>query len=163
MIPGLLIQPETAAHNASIEALNLAAFGPGAATRAAARIREQGGHDVDHSLVACLAGDMVGTVRMTPILMGSVPGWLLGPLAVTPQLNGKGIGRLLVRSALEGVSGPVLLVGDPPYYGPLGFKPVPPYALQLPGPVDQHRILVAGLEDADRNSLHGLVRHQALR
>jgi predicted N-acetyltransferase YhbS len=39
----------------------------------------------------------------------------------------------------------VLLVGDEPYYGPLGFARLPPYAVTLPGPVDPARVLIASL------------------
>ena len=44
--------------------------------------------------------------------------------------------------------GIVLLVGDLPYYGPLGFGQLPAYAIILPAPVDPDRVLVAGLSPA---------------
>jgi predicted N-acetyltransferase YhbS len=36
----------------------------------------------------------------------------------------------------------VLLVGDEPYYGPLGFAKTTHGAIQFPGPVDPERVLV---------------------
>ena len=36
----------------------------------------------------------------------------------------------------------VLLVGDEPYYGPLGFARTVPGAIQFPGPVDPNRVLL---------------------
>ncbi len=40
----------------------------------------------------------------------------------------------------------VVLVGDEPYYGRFGFRPVPPGQITLPGPVDPRRLLAAELE-----------------
>ena len=59
----------------------------------------------------------------------------LGPLAVRPERQGKGIGSQLVRDALaaldqQGASGCVVL-GEPDYYGRFGFKAYP--ELTLPG------------------------------
>ena len=72
-------------------------------------------------------------------------GLLLGPLAVRPAFKNLGIGRRLVRIALEAAeqtgATAVLLVGDEPYYGPLGFKRVPRGQLTMPRPVDLDRIL----------------------
>lgn len=62
---------------------------------------------------------------------------LLGPLAVAPGRQQSGIGTMLIEAGLErlancGIS-PVLVLGDPAYYGRLGFMPdadiKPPYPL----------------------------------
>jgi putative acetyltransferase len=55
-------------------------------------------------------------------------GWYgLGPISVRPELQGRGIGSLLMQAALRimrerGAAGCVLL-GDPAYYSRFGFKP----------------------------------------
>ena len=49
----------------------------------------------------------------------------------------------------------MLLVGDMPYYGPLGFTRLGPYAVTLPAPVDPARVLVAGLADGALEGLSG--------
>ena len=53
---------------------------------------------------------------------------------------------MLVRKCVEAASatgaGFVLLVGDEPYYGPLGFLRVSPGRVGLPGPVAPHRLLL---------------------
>lgn len=137
---------EHSGHNSIIDAINAEAFGPGRFARAAERVREQGAHDVTLSFVARVGNEVVGSVRMTPILAGSVAGHLLGPLAVRPSHKNLGIGRQLVRvsldAALKSGSEGVILVGDPPYYGPLGFEPVRA-RLDFPGPVDRARVLIA--------------------
>ena len=95
---------------------------------------------------------MVAALRITEVLIGGRPGAaLLGPLAVHPNYRGQGFGRQLVREALEEMREAgiklVVLVGDEPYYGPLGFVPVPLGEVTLPGPVNPGRILAAELED----------------
>ena len=50
-----------------------------------------------------------------------------------------------------------MLVGDEPYYGRFGFKPVPRGAITFPGPVDSARILAAELEDGALAGFHGLI------
>jgi predicted N-acetyltransferase YhbS len=153
------IAPETAADAPFIEALHAEAFGPGRYTRAAFRLREQGGHSPDHSFVVRDGLAMRATIRMTPIHIGTTKAWLLGPLAVMPGFAGQGMGKALLRHALDGVTEPVLLVGDPPYYGPFGFESVSPQNVVMPGPVDPRRLLVANLNAAERAGLSGIVRH----
>ncbi len=142
-------RPERPADHDDIEALHAEAFGPGRFARAAFRLRENVPHDPALSFVA-LAGDaFVASVRLTPITIGRRPALLLGPLAVTPPHKGRGAGKHLVRIALEAarVAGHrvVLLVGDEPYYGPLGFVRLARGAITLPAPADPDRVLVAGL------------------
>ncbi len=144
------VVPERPADAVLIEDLHERAFGPGRFARAAFRLRESGsGHDPDLSLVALHAGRLVGTVRLTAITIAGRPALLLGPLAVEPEWKGRGAGKLLVRSSLDAARARghriVLLVGDEPYYGPLGFERLAPYAVTLPGPADPTRVLLAGL------------------
>ena len=145
-----------------IEALHADAFGPGRYTRAAFRLREQGGHSATHSFVVRDGGTMRATIRMTPVMIGATKAWLLGPLAVMPGFAGQGMGKALLRHVLELVSEPVLLVGDPPYYGPFGFESISPKDVVMPGPVDSKRLLVANLNVGERAVLKGIVRHANL-
>jgi predicted N-acetyltransferase YhbS len=52
----------------------------------------------------------------------------------------------------------VLLVGDEPYYGRMGFKKVPPKRVELPGPVDRDRVLIAELVPSAFEGVEGPVR-----
>lgn len=151
---------ETFSHNPIIDAINDEAFGPGRFVRAAERVREQGPHDARLSYVAAVGDHIVGSVRMTPVTAGTVAGHLLGPLAVRPSFKNLGIGKQLVRiavaAALEAGSEGVILVGDPPYYSPLGFEPVRA-RLTFPGPVDPNRILVAPKGSDIHDRLEGVL------
>ena len=155
----LVYLTEDASHDAVIELINEEAFGPGRHTRAAARIREQGPHDRHLSFICADDGETIASVRMTPVMAGAVKGHLLGPLAVRPSHKNKGIGRELVRIAIEAArragSEAVILIGDPPYYMPLGFEKVAWKALEFPGPVDPARVLVVPLGEAVHERLKG--------
>ena len=152
---------EDASHDAAIDLINEEAFGPGRHVRAAARIREQGPHDRSLSFISTDDGETIASVRMTPVMAGGVKGHLLGPLAVRPSHKNRGIGRELVRIAAEAArrkgSEAVILVGDPPYYGPLGFEKVAWKALDFPGPVDPARVLVMPFADDVHARLKGVI------
>lgn len=145
------IRLETPADAAAIDALHDISFGPGRFARSAFRVREGVPHDPGLSFVALHEGDVAGSVRLTPVHAGGTDMQLLGPLAVLPQFKNRGMGRKLMQVALDAARAAgeslVLLVGDAPYYGPFGFRPVPMGQLIFPGPVDPARILLAELED----------------
>lgn len=130
-----------------VEHLQALAFGPGRYARAAFRVRERFPIDPDLSLIAEIGGVRVSSVWMTPISLSGLNGYLLGPLATDPAYRNRGAGKALVREVsrlalARGDGTYVLLVGDPPYYGPLGFMPVQLGAICFPGPVDPARVLV---------------------
>ena len=157
----LVYLTEHASHDDVIEMINAEAFGPGRHARAAARIREQGPHDRSLSFVCADDGETIASVRMTPVMAGGVKGHLLGPLAVRPSHKNKGIGRELLRIAVEAAkrkgSEAVVLVGDPPYYCPLGFEKVSYNALEFPGPVDPARVLVVPIAEDTHARLKGVI------
>ena len=153
-------------HDAAIHALHEEAFGPGRFARAAERVREGGGHDPALSFVALRGEELLGSVRMTPIVIGAVRknherGHLLGPLAVRPDAKHHGVGRALIERAATAACGEgsafTLLVGDLSYYGRHGFVPIK--GPILPGPVDPTRLLVRWHGEA--GPLTGPVIHAA--
>jgi predicted N-acetyltransferase YhbS len=54
--------------------------------------------------------------------------WLLSPVAVRPEAQGRGAGSRLIRHGLDALRGTgadvALTYGDPAYYGRFGFAPV---------------------------------------
>ena len=132
-----------------IESLQADLFGPERFKRAAYVLRDGVPHDPRLSFVATLDGRLAASVRLTPITIGGRPALLLGPLVVAPAVKGKGAGRALVRIALDAARDQghsvVMLVGDLPYYGPLGFSFLGRDVITLPAWVDPDRVLVAGL------------------
>lgn len=155
--------PELPAHDREVEAINEEAFGPGRFARAAYRIREGGPHERALSFVALADGKVVGSVRMTRVAAGAGRALLLGPLAVRPPFKNLGIGRRLVELALQAAreagQPAVILVGDEPYYGPLGFSRIPRGQITMPRPVDPDRLMVAELTAGAAAALSGEVAH----
>lgn len=152
-------RPETPADVPIIERLHADLFGPERFQRAAYVLRDGVPHDPALSLVATLDGNLVASVRMTPITIGGRPALILGPLVVAPEHKGQGAGRSLVRRALEAARADghrvVMLVGDLPYYGPLGFTFLGPDRITLPAWVDKSRVLVSGLVPGALDGLGG--------
>jgi len=83
-------------------------------------------------------------------------------LTVEPPFRGRGVGRKLLERALADAKAKdhrlVLLVGDEPYYGRVGFKVVPKGRAVMPGPVDYSRLLVAELVDGAFENVSGTIR-----
>ncbi len=158
--------PESPAYDAEIEAINEEAFGPGRFARAAYRIREGGPHERQLSFVAMHGDQVVASVRLTRIAAGKGRALLLGPLAVRPAFKNVGIGRKLVRIAVEAAeqasASAIILVGDEPYYGPLGFKKIPRGQISMPRPVDPNRLLAVEIVPGAVALLSGEICHEDL-
>lgn len=144
-----VIRLEDTADTTSIENLQAEAFGPGRFARTAFRIREHVPHRADLAFVGLAGARIAGSVRLSPITIGEYDALLLGPLTVSPDFKNRGLGKALMRTALETARAVgdkyVLLVGDAPYYSPFGFEQVPFGQITLPGPVDPERLLIARL------------------
>ncbi|GAB4530634.1 MAG: N-acetyltransferase [Roseibium sp.] len=155
-----VIRPEEASDTTAIEDLQAEAFGPGRFARTAFRVRENVPHRADLSFVGLAGHEVAGSIRLTPIRIGEVSALLLGPLTVSPHFKNRGLGKELMRTALDAAEAAgdriVLLVGDAPYYGPFGFSQVPHGRITLPGPVDPSRLLVALFNGGDMPE--GMVR-----
>ncbi|MGE3917208.1 MAG: GNAT family N-acetyltransferase [Hyphomicrobiaceae bacterium] len=155
-------RPATLADMPAIAALSARVFGPGRFVRTAYRVRE-GTPDVSEFCRVALLGDrVVAAIRMTEITIGGRGGaLLLGPLAVASELANQGHGRRLIAESLDAARADgrklVLLVGDLPYYGRLGFVAVRPGQIAMPGPVDPARLLAFELEAGALASFSGMV------
>ena len=150
---------EQPADSPVIELLYTKLFAPDWVKRAAYVLRDGVPPDPYLSFVATVDGKLAASVRMTPITIGNRPALILGPLVVDPAHKGQGAGRALVRMALEAARkaghGVVMLVGDLPYYGPLGFSFLGRDLITLPAWVDPDRVLVAGLVPEALDGLGG--------
>jgi putative acetyltransferase len=97
------------------------------------------------SLVSEAGGTLVGHVAFSPVWDRATDqplGYLLAPLAVSPDFQKRGIGTQLIESGIAQLTalgpGILLVYGDPRYYSRFGFRPdtaapyLPPYPLQYP-------------------------------
>ena len=150
-IPAYVIVQDAPEHSAAIDALYDDVFGPGLFAKTAERLREGNAKIVDASLVAVDSEGVTGVVRVWPVTVGEKGrAAFLGPIAVAERRRGNGVAFKLMERAIgvcreQGYSA-VILVGDLDYYDRFGFKPSGD-RFQLPGPVDQHRVLIRDLSD----------------
>ncbi len=158
----LTILPETEADAAQIGRLHERTFGPGRFARTAFRIRERVPHRLDLSFTARIGTLLVGSIWQSPIRVGDAPALFLGPVTVEPPFRSRGIGQILIHRALDEARAKghrlVVLVGDEPYYGRMGFKPIPKGRAVMPGPVDPARLLVCELVEGAFEGVSGPIR-----
>ena len=113
------------------------------------------------ALVARERGRLVGSVRLWNVEAGGRPALLLGPLAVDPAAQGKGVGSGLMELALFRAAtlghGGVILIGDPEYYERFGFSAALTGALVMPAPVERRRFLGVELSPKALAGAAGLI------
>lgn len=136
-----------------VEQLLDRAFEPGRHQRTAYKVRD--GSDWLPALsFAAIDGEehLVGTIQCWPVALtdptGRVhPMIMVGPVAVLPEHQGMGYGQALMTASLSALSPdaplPQVMIGDPEYYGRFwGFTNAYTGGWDLPGPFEQHRLLV---------------------
>jgi putative acetyltransferase len=124
------------------------------------------------SLVATVNDTIVGHALYSLVTVGdddlksSFPA--LGPIAVTPESQGKGIGSALIQTGSKIIKelgfGLVFLVGSPIYYPRFGFQPAVPLGFNspyvVPGETQDH-FMVLVLDDKVLNTVNGMVRYRS--
>jgi len=130
----MIIRPETLRDHDAIREVNIVAFEHHPFSHQTEHLIVEALRAADAlelSLVAEIDGEVVGHIAFsTASIGGASSGWfLLGPVAVLPDHQGKGIGRALVETDLDalrsrGARGCVL-VGDPAFYCRFGFRQYP--------------------------------------
>ena len=136
-----------------VEQLLDRAFEPGRHQRTAYKVRD--GSDWLPALsFAAIDGEehLVGTIQCWPVALTDPAGRahpmiMVGPVAVLPEHQGQGYGQALMTASLSALSPnaplPQVMIGDPEYYGRFwGFTNAYTGGWDLPGPFEQHRLLV---------------------
>ncbi len=162
MSPAPLFRPLAPSDAADVGALHARVFGPGRFARTAYRVREDTAPVSPYCRGAFIGARLAAALRMTEVTIGGIDGaLLLGPLAVDPAFANQGHGRRLIAEVIDSARAAgmrlIVLVGDEPYYGRLGFKRIPPGRIRLPGPVDPARLLALELVPSALEQYQGLV------
>jgi len=161
----MIITLEKPPHAEAVEILLDRAFGPDRVLKTTYRLRD-GVDAVPDLCYVALESDgeterVVGTIRYWPVLIGGTPSIMLGPIAVDPDIQGKGLGSKLIRVSLNKAFAlgyrSVILVGDAPYYHRFGFTRDLTLGMTLPGPVDLNRFLALELVEGALNGVGGPV------
>ncbi|WP_336294590.1 GNAT family N-acetyltransferase [Bartonella sp. CB169] len=109
-------------------------------------------------------GELVGSVRLWHVLLkkgqnGIQRALLLGPLAVSAEYSGIGIGSVLMQHAIQKAKklgyGAILLVGDSNFYQRFGFSSSLTKNLAMPGPYEKHRFQALELIPGYLSDCHG--------
>ncbi len=141
-----------------VEALFDHAFAPGRDALSSYRLRD----DIPPVRELCLVardadGILGGAIRYWPVRVGGAPVLVLGPIAVHATRQGEGLGRLLIEASLARATDwdRVMLVGDAPYYGRLGFRKLA--GVEMPPPTNPDRVLGRDLRPGAWEGVSGLV------
>lgn len=134
-----------------VEALLDSAFGADRKARTAYKLREGVGAVPELSFAAFEGDRLVGTLQSWPVALEGVGGQLtpmtlVGPVAVEPDVQRGGIGRLLMAKLVEAADetghDALTMIGDPEYYGRFfAFTADATQGWELPGPFERRRLL----------------------
>jgi predicted N-acetyltransferase YhbS len=146
----MIISPTLPAHELAIEAMLDDAFGPDRFNRTAYRLRQGQRPAVGLNFVVSDGPVLCGSISLWHINLDAQPALLLGPIAIAASCRGKGLGGALIEQSLAAARAQahdaVMLIGDLEYYGRFGFGNVHTADWQMPGPVDQRRVLAQSLQ-----------------
>jgi predicted N-acetyltransferase YhbS len=168
--------PLGACDQAAVEALLDDAFGSDRRSRTAYLLRA--GVDYIPALsFGLMQGErLIGSIQCWPVrVIGEEDGEeadsesaalvLVGPVAVAPDCQGAGHGHALMEAMLDAAmlegNPPLVMIGDAEYYCRFGFTASETGGWDLPGPFEQHRLLlrnegdyilpISGIIGPDRN------------
>jgi len=135
----MIIRPESANDYDSIRRILIAAFADHPFSRQTEHLIVEAlraGDALTVALVAEVDGKVVGHIAFSPVKIGGMDcmWFALGPLAVLPDFQRRGVGRGLIEEGLKairslGAQGCVL-VGDPAFYHRFDFRHNPALAME---------------------------------
>jgi predicted N-acetyltransferase YhbS len=166
----LTLTPLAKADPAAVEALLDAAFGADRRGRTAYRLREGATAIPALSFAAWEGERLVGTLQSWPVALRSAKGVdalvMVGPVAVSPDLQGTGIGKVLMQALLDAAdasgAGALMMIGDPEYYERFGFTAAPAAGWRIDGPYEQRRLLARVRRDVAAEGQLISIRHPEL-
>lgn len=145
LLPLSEIQPQ------AVEDLLDAAFGTDRFGRTAYRIREGADAVPALSFAAVEDGALIGTIQCWPVMHRAADGTatplvMVGPVAVRPDVQRGGHGRVLMAHMLQAAEtkadSALMMIGDPEYYGRFfAFTADATGEWDLPGPFERRRLL----------------------
>ncbi|MEW6323455.1 MAG: N-acetyltransferase [Acidobacteriota bacterium] len=146
----------------AVRDVNCQAFGQDQEGRIVDALRAHGGVLV--SLVAVADGMVVGHIMFSPLTVGAVAGAALGPMAVRPDHQHRGIGSRLVEQGIERLRRDgcpfIVVIGHPEFYPRFGFEPAGAMGLQCEWEVPADAFMVAVLNPEVRGALAGVATYR---
>lgn len=137
-----------------------------------AKIRQADVFVPELSLVATTADDteIVGHILLSKINivsgMQSVQSLALAPVAVLPEYQNKGIGKLLILKALQQAKElgyhSVVVLGHPDYYPKFGFKTASNWGIKAPFEVPDEVFMALELQENALAHVSGIVEYPSV-
>ena len=163
---GIAIRVERTEDRAAIRAVHEAAFDRSDEASLVDALRSRGG--VLLSLLAVEDGRVVGHVLYSPVSVGSdarrIEGAGLGPVAVLPQCQRRGIGAMLIDEGnrrIERINCPfVVVLGDPAYYTRFGFEPARQHGMTCVWDVPHDAFMVSVLQPVLMERICGVATYR---
>lgn len=162
----MIVRNESASDRADVRSVNLAAFGRSAEADLVDALREQA--DPIVSLVAQVEGAVVGHVLFSPVALDGHPELRLmglGPMAVAPAHQRRGVGSALVRVGLEHCrqlgAGAVVVLGHPWFYPRFGFAPSVRWGIRSEYRAPDEAFMLIELQPGYLQGVSGIVRYHA--
>jgi predicted N-acetyltransferase YhbS len=93
---------------------------------------------------------VVGSIQCWPVSVAAAPLILVGPVAVASARQNQGLGHRLMLKSLDAMTdgdAPMVMIGDPEYYGRFGFCADNTAGWTLPGPWEPRRLLLCNPHD----------------
>lgn len=151
---------------AAVYAVNAAAFETPAEANLVDALRQQAPTII--SLVAENDEMVVGHIMFSPVSLTGHPDVRimgLGPMAVTPKLQRKGIGSALVPAGVERCKqlgfGAVVVLGHPKYYPRFGFVPSSRFGIGCEYEVPEEVFMVMELQPGYLRGMSGIIKYHA--
>ena len=162
----ITIRPQTPEDATAIRQVNEEAFGGTVEADLVERLHSRQAFTL--SLVATGEDGVVGHILFSPVTIEServsFTAVGLGPMAVLPAFQGRGIGSQLVRAGLEGCQRLgheiVVVLGHPDYYLRFGFVPASTYGIRCEYEVPDEAFMVMELRKRVLAGRSGMVKYQ---
>ncbi|MFE7311526.1 GNAT family N-acetyltransferase [Streptomyces sp. NPDC057555] len=161
-----ITRAETSADIPTIRAINLAAFPTAEEADLVDALRADPSAWLDglSLVVADQTGSLVGHALLTRCHIGDTPALCLGPVAVRPEQQNRGVGSAAVPGALTAAKAAgeryVVVLGHPTYYPRFGFTRASAHGIGLTIDVPDEALMALAL-DADHPLPGGTVRYAA--
>jgi putative acetyltransferase len=162
----MLIRTEQEDDRAAVHAVNVSAFETPLEANLVDALRERAQPVV--SLVAEADGAIVGHIMFSPVSLSGHPGlgmMGLGPMAVAPAQQRKGVGSALVRAGLEQCKQvdftAAVVLGHPEYYPRFGFLPSTRFGIASEYDVPEDVFMAVELQPGALEGMAGTVKYHA--
>jgi putative acetyltransferase len=146
----------------AIRGVNDAAFDQPLEGRIVDALRAHGA--VRLSLVAEVDGQVVGHILFSPVTSAGAEGLGLGPMAVMPSQQRRGVGAALIEAGLTRLRAAgcpfVVVLGHDGYYTRFGFVPASRHGLRCEWDVPDEAFMVHVLDPAATAAAAGLIRYR---